>query len=363
MATRRYLFVDLFRGWAVITMIETHAVNAWMDVPLRETMWFSWLNVVNGFVAPSFLFIAGVSFAFVCHARWDDMVRPSWALWKQYRRLLLILGIGYWLHIPRFILDGWIPRVVEADLAEFWRADILHTIAVSMIILYFVAFFAKRKDIFLAVLGLMTGAALAATPAIWHVDFHETLHPAVANYLNGMHNPLFPLLPWCVFLWSGVFVSFSFLHAVEQQREQRAVNAITATGGIVFIAAWIADRLPVRIFEYENFWLTSPNWVLMRLGILLMLFGLFWLLEHRGWHTSERVQRIGSQSLFAYVVHLMIIYSITGEKAGFPFLRQDHSVPVTILLFTLLLVVVYLLSAGWAETKCRGWLRWIGIGR
>lgn len=351
MATKRYLFIDLFRGWAVITMIETHVVNAWMDVSLRETGWFGYLNIVNGFVAPSFLFIAGVALGFVSHARWESVTTWSPALAKQFRRLLIIWGIGYWLHIPRFELDGWIPRIVESDLAEFYRADILHTIALSIILVYLLMLTVRHRGVTVGILLTATTATVFLTPTLWRIDFNQWLHPAVANYLNGRENPLFPLFPWCVFLWSGVVVSFWFLRHADTQRESQAAACITGLGVILFVTAWVGDRLPIQVFEYENFWLTSPAWILMRLGVLLVLFGGFWYLEHRGWHTSERVRRIGSESLFAYVAHLMIIYTITGHKAALPLLAQDHSVAVTIVLYVALLLVIYFLTLVWIRFR------------
>lgn len=351
MAARRFLFIDLFRGWAVITMIETHVVNAWMDVSLRATDGFNYLNVVNGFVAPSFLFIAGVALGFVSYARWESVTTWSPALAKQFRRLLIIWGIGYWLHIPRIELDGWIPRIVEADLAEFYRADILHTIALSIILVYLLMLAVRSRRWTVGVLAIASAAIVFLTPTLWKIDFYRWLHPAVANYLNGMQNPLFPLFPWCVFLWSGVVVSFWFLRETERQQETQVVYRITGLGAGIFLIAYIGDRLPVQVFDYDNFWLTSPSWILMRMGILLILFGGFWYLEHRGWHTSERIRRIGSESLFAYVVHLMIIYTVTGHKAALPLLAQDHSIVETIVLFLVLLFVVYFLTLAWIRFR------------
>src|SRR5581483_3674314 len=55
----RVAWIDLYRGMAVLVMIETHVVNSFMAEALRHASWFSVLNYLNGLVAPSFLFIAG----------------------------------------------------------------------------------------------------------------------------------------------------------------------------------------------------------------------------------------------------------------------------------------------------------------
>lgn len=353
MSQKRYLFIDIFRGWAVIAMIETHAFNAWMDGGLRQSSWFPYLNLVNGFVAPSFLFIAGVSFSFIAEARWNEIIRWSPALKHSFRRLLMILGLGYWLHLPRMEWHGVIPRVVAEDLPEFFRADVLHAIAVSLILLHVGVLVFRKRSFFVTALFLAAVAALLASPALWRIDFQQFWHPLLANYMNGMHNPLFPLFPWCVFVWCGALAGFWFLRNPEDGLDQERVLGIAGAGVMIFVVAYVSDMSSIRVFDYDNFWLASPNWVLMRLGILCVLFAMLWLLEHLNWHTSAVIRRFGSQSLFAYVVHLMIIYSITGEKAGFPLLEQNHSVSGTILFFVILLVVMYFLTQAWAFGKKR----------
>src|SRR4051794_4836608 len=55
----RMTWIDLFRGAAVVMMIETHVLNTFLLAGSRASAWFEWLNYFNGLVAPSFLFIAG----------------------------------------------------------------------------------------------------------------------------------------------------------------------------------------------------------------------------------------------------------------------------------------------------------------
>ncbi|HMD13095.1 MAG TPA: heparan-alpha-glucosaminide N-acetyltransferase domain-containing protein, partial [Bacteroidota bacterium] len=59
----RLEFIDLLRGWAVFVMIETHVFNALLLPQLKEETFFKILTFVNGLVAPSFLFCAGLALA------------------------------------------------------------------------------------------------------------------------------------------------------------------------------------------------------------------------------------------------------------------------------------------------------------
>src|SRR5262245_20822798 len=123
----RYRFIDHYRGWAVITMIETHAFNAWLADRYRETIWYQNLKFVNGFVAPSFLFLAGVAFVIVARKREFAFFNTNFL--RQLRRLLWILVLGYLLHFP--VVQHQHGHFSIVHMTEFYKVDVLQTIAVG----------------------------------------------------------------------------------------------------------------------------------------------------------------------------------------------------------------------------------------
>lgn len=56
MASQRLTFIDILRGIACVWMIETHAVNAFLNDEFTEGMLFGALKISNGFVAVIFIF-------------------------------------------------------------------------------------------------------------------------------------------------------------------------------------------------------------------------------------------------------------------------------------------------------------------
>lgn len=348
---KRYHFIDLFRGWAVLVMIETHVFNAWMDKSLRSSEWFSYLNFINGFVAPSFLFVAGVSFVMVAWNNWHSFTSFNPGYRKQLCRFFVIMLIGFALHLPRLDWSqGW-PHIVTEDLVSFYQIDVLQTIAISLILLQLLMLWTRGITVFFIVLFIITWSALLITPFLWQKDFGSSVHPLIANLLNGKNNPLFPLFPWCVFLWSGGLVGGLFMRYSTSDKEHKIVSAIALIGVSLFAIGYISDISSIRFFEYESFWLTSPNWVLMRLGILLILFSFFWLLDYKNWHTSPQVLLFGRQSLFAYISHLVLIYSITGEKASISIFDQNLPPWLTLILWIVVCAAVYALTHLWVQLK------------
>jgi hypothetical protein len=58
-STQRLQWLDLFRGFAVLGMVWTHAANTFLDARLQETSWYREISYYHGFIAPAFFWIAG----------------------------------------------------------------------------------------------------------------------------------------------------------------------------------------------------------------------------------------------------------------------------------------------------------------
>ena len=119
---KRFAFIDQFRGWAVLFMVETHVVNAFLLPGLRESFAYRALDFFNYLIAPAFVFIAGFSFAIVAERKWDDFLRPDRVFRKQFLRCLQILLVGYLLHVPRFSLRQLSHTLKWGEKNIFWGA-------------------------------------------------------------------------------------------------------------------------------------------------------------------------------------------------------------------------------------------------
>lgn len=347
---KRYGFVDHFRGWAVLVMIETHAVNAWLVDSVRNQDWYNWLKLINGFVAPSFLFISGVSFLIVARKRFDTISRFTPDFLRQLRRFVWIWALGYILHLPGVVFHGWVPTIPLQNLQGLYRVDILQTIAFCLVgLLFLCVILQDLRRLLMVTLGLAVGALLA-TPVLWQIDFAQILHPAAANYLNGLHNPLFPLFPWCVFLLAGAVTGGFFFERAAAGDELKAIQKILFCGLLLFAAGYLGRDS--QVIPYQRFWTDSAQWVLMRLGIVMTLFCFFWYLESRGRAASALMLLVGTESLFVYAVHLVMIYSITGKNSWFPVLGyRVFDLWTTFQLFAVLLVLVIILT--WIRKRLR----------
>jgi uncharacterized membrane protein len=168
------------------------------------------------------------------------------------------------------------------------------------------------------------------TPPLWTTWRPDWLPWWLESYVNGVHTfdkpqPwLFPLFPWSAFAFAGLLVGFLLLSDWARRHEASAA-ALAAAGGLVLAGAgYLLDSSPVQIYAEHDFWHTSPNFFLIRVGVLLVLLlaSYAWCRWGAGtWGFSPLIE-IGKRSLLVYWVHIEFVYgafSILPKRAvGIP---------------------------------------------
>ena len=274
----------MFRGAAVLAMIETHVVNTFLAPGLREAAWFGWLNWCNGLVAPAFLFIAG----YAQGMSWRMSTGKPVAFGRKARRLLGIAALGYALHFPFTELGH--HRWADA-LRMGTQVDVLQCLAVALLCVLGVQAAAGvlsekwRNSARCAVLfGLAVGTVLLApSSASWGVG-----PVPFAAFLNDHTGSLFPLFPWAAFVFAGALAGMFFT--------QRASRLLVAAGGVKGCALLASDG---------TFSALSPAFFCERLAWVLALAALGQGIA-RGWK-PRGVLFAGRESLMMYAAHLLII--------------------------------------------------------
>lgn len=352
---KRVGFVDLLRGLAVIVMIQTHVFNATLRPPIKETGFFAVINFIDGLVAPAFLFASGLAYAVTTRRKVHDYLAFGFPLFKQVGRLLLILLVGYILHIPRFNYHHLAYEAGAEAWERFWQVDILHCIAVSLLVLQVLLLLLRSEKRLYRVVSGMTVAVVILTPLLWSVNWWNFLPIPIASYLNGMHYSLFPLFPWSAFLFAGALTGHYYNEAraasepgMENRMMKRAVGA--ALGMIVL--SFPLHPLAESFYPIYDYWHLSPSFFLLRLGLVIMICGgLFLWEQRRGISASSVMALFGRESLIVYVTHLTILY---GDFPGASLARRfggafgyGEAVSATLVLLGLMFV----LALVWGRIK------------
>ena len=346
----RLSYIDWMRGLACVVMFQTHCYDSWLSPEARKSTFFTYSQLGGTLPAPLFLFLAGISFALVV----DKLVRknstPRQIARQTFVRGAEILGLGLLFRLQEYLVAwGWAPR------SDLFRVDILNSIGVSMMLMALVCWAALK-------LGRGTwlgfGAASAAlaisllTPPLWTTWQPLWLPWPLESYINGVHNLgvpqpwLFPIFPWSGFAFAGLSMGFFLASDWARQREAK-VFAVTAIAGLCLVqgARWL-DAQPWHLYASDDFWHTSPEFFVLRVGLLLMILSASYAWCRWGaanWGFSPLIQ-LGQTSLLVYWVHIEFVYGRVSILA-----KRSQSIGMASL--GLLTIFLMMLSLSIARTR------------
>ena len=280
---KRLLWLDLFRGLAVLGMVWTHAANTFLAADLQTTAWFHHLTYYHGLVAPAFFWIAGYVRAHVTAAA------PKPAL-PALKRLLQVLFIGYLMYIP------W------GDLfhARAWRAactvNVLHCLAISGMLML-LAERAGRWCHFLVAVLMLFFVGLQTSAESWHTGLLF-----IDQYFNRNQGSLFALFPWVGFGLAGFLT-----RGIWSGKADRHAAMVFVLGALLAFAQ-----------PYSPWPGGAPEFFLERLGWVMMAAVLVACVADRLSAATGWLRLAGRESLLIYVVHLLMIHSVLLHLPGIP---------------------------------------------
>jgi uncharacterized membrane protein len=317
-STVRLAYIDWMRGLACVLMFQTHCYDSWLNPEARKTTFFMWSQLGGTLPAPLFLFLAGISFALVTDKLRQKGVAPNAIAQKTIRRGAEILALGLLFRLQEYVIAwGWSPW------SDLLRVDILNTIGISMMLMGSVCWIVLKlgpATRIRQILGVTAGGVALLisllTPLLWTTWRPRWLPWPIESYIDGVHNLgqpqswLFPIFPWTAFAFAGLAIGFLLLSDWARRREA-AVFARAGVGGVALIyLARGLDARPERLYAVYDFWHTSPNFFLIRVGLLLAILTATYAWCRWGagqWGFSPLIQ-LGQTSLLVYWVHIEFVY-------------------------------------------------------
>jgi uncharacterized membrane protein len=366
------------RGLACVLMFQTHCYDAWLGGAARNTGFLKGSQILGTLPAPLFLFLAGISFALVT----DKLIRKGVSTGEITRAMLRhgaeIFAFGLLFRLQEFLIAwGWAPW------SDLLRVDVLNIIGLSMILMALLCGLALQVQVWrrapqsrvgTAALGcpaerssavagghissrsaiVAASTATVALIALLTPPLYTTWRPTwlpwpLESYIDGCHNLgtpqpwLFPLFPWAAFAFAGLAAGFIIFGDQARNRTAETLAIFAAVGAVAILAARQLDHSSFYLYSTYDYWHTSPNFLMMRIGMLLVICFLTyawcrWGLATRGF--SPLIQ-LGQTSLLVYWVHIEFVY---GRFSILP--KRAESIPAAsrglleICLFMLLLSLV-----------------------
>jgi uncharacterized membrane protein len=365
--TSRIAYIDWMRGLACVLMFQTHCYDSWLGGGARNSTFFMWSQLGGTLPAPLFLFLAGISFALVTTKLLQKDIPAAQIARTTIRRGAEILGLGLLFRLQEFLIAwGWAPR------SDLFRVDILNQIGISLMLLGVFSWAMLSLSRTARARWLMpVGATVVAltiamlTPLLWTTWSPRWLPWPLQSYINGVHNLgqpqpwLFPIFPWAAFAFAGLAVGFVLL-TDWAKRSGGSVFALAAAAGLAIIGVGkLLDASSLQLYSIYDFWHTSPNFLLIRVGLLLIILAAVYAWCRWGagqWGFSPMVQ-LGQTSLLVYWVHIEFVY---GRFSILPKRAQD----IRSASLGLLTIFLSMLALSLARTKLKGrgeellgWLR------
>jgi uncharacterized membrane protein len=348
-AAHRLAWIDWMRGLACLLMFQTHCYDAWLGGDARNTSFLKASQLLGTLPAPLFLFLAGVSFALITDKLIRKNLSPAEITRTMARRGAEILAFGLLFRLQEFLIAwGWAPW------SDLLRVDVLNIIGLSMILMALtcgiiltvcqrtggsrqgmlpsasyqgmpsgIPQVANNGPGFSRCGYLLIGAAIAAAAllALLTPPLYTTWRPTwlpwpIESYVDGCHNLgapqpwLFSIFPWAAFAFAGLAAGFILFSDQARNQTAKTLALFAAVGAVAILAARQFDHSSFHLYSTYDYWHTSPNFLMMRAGLMLVIAFLSyawcrWGLATRGF--SPLIQ-LGQTSLLVYWVHIEFVY-------------------------------------------------------
>ena len=355
---KRLSHIDWMRGLACVLMFQTHCYDSWLRPESRHSALYAWSQLGGTLPAPLFVFLAGISVALVTERLREKGIARNAIARQTILRGAEILGLGFLFRVQELVLGyPWSPWT------DLLRVDVLNILGISIMLMGALCWLAgaaqpsasRARPI---VASLATSAAIAMlTPPLWTTRRPSFLPWPVESYLNGVHtfgepqHWLFPLFPWAAFAFAGLAVGFFLFTSFARRREGLAFLLLGGTGVAAGALSMVLDRSSIRFYAVYDYWHSSPNFLLMRCGILLVILSLIYAWCR--WGFAQRafspLIQLGQTSLLVYWVHIEFVYgrfSILPKRAS-----TIEQASFGLLAVFLAMLLLSLLRTRWKKSK------------
>jgi uncharacterized membrane protein len=298
-SSSRLAYLDWTRGLAALIMLQGHVFHSFTRPDLRQDSPYVLSQFVGGMPPAVFLFLTGVTLAFLMESRERQGHSAGARIMAALRRAGYLLGLAF-----LFRLQLWAFALPAGSWTDLFRVDILNCMGLSIAVLSLAAVFRTEQRVRIcAALGVLI--AIAA-PLVSHFTW-----PGVPPFLRAYFVPdtqFFAFFPWAAFVAFGMSAG-SILRVMRKDLMDRFMQWSAVVGFALILGAQYAANLPYSLYPTSDFWLNSPTLILIKLGvILLMLTGAYLWTQYGAAPGWSWVRQFGTTSLLVYWVHTELVY-------------------------------------------------------
>jgi hypothetical protein len=235
-STDRVLAIDWLRGLSVLFMIECHALRLLEPARELDPLW-SFLQSINGLVAPAFIMVAGFAFGLVSLRSAADPTERRRRRWRSLRRIGVVFGVALLLN---FDYLWWEPR-------HLLHWGILQTIGMSLLWLWAMFLVLRLPRLAMAIVLPVLGAgSIFAGPFVQASDWGSF------GYL--LTNGEFRFIPWGGFAFLGAWIG---MFCVGSHGRRGLYLTLLFVGAVAYAGSqagpWLESWYPGGAWEIPNY--------------------------------------------------------------------------------------------------------------
>src|SRR5947199_3831605 len=134
-STTRLQYLDWVRGLGALIMLQGHVFDSFTRNDLRAGGAFVYSQFIGGMPPAIFLFLTGVTLAFLMDSTERKGLAPRSRVWASLRRAGYLFAIAFAFR-AQMLITGW-----PAPLSDFWKVDILNCIGFAIAVVSPMALF------------------------------------------------------------------------------------------------------------------------------------------------------------------------------------------------------------------------------
>ena len=298
-AGNRLSFLDWTRGIAATIMLQGHVFHSFIRPELRDSGPYVISQFIVGITPAIFLFLTGVTLAFLMDSRQRKGLEPSARIKAALRRAGYLLLMAF-----LFRLQLWLFGYPSSPSHDLLKVDILNSMALGIATMAAMAVLTTSQRV---QAGIVTGVLIAALSPVVTLLSGPHVPEIIRMYLAPDAN-YFSYFPWASFIAFGLAAG-SILRLVKADQMHRLMQWAAILGFGLIISGQYFSNLPYSIYPAVDFWLNSPGLIFIKVGVILVLLALAFLWTHHGAGNGwSWVRQLGTNSLLVYWVHIELVY-------------------------------------------------------
>lgn len=301
--------LDLYRFIAIVLMIQGHTIFAIAEPAYISNVKMGWeiWTFIRGLTAPIFMMISGAVNVFANKRLPDGRVDNKKVL-KRIRTAIILLITAYASTFPLGSL-----RFLGSFDYKYWlfyfQTNILHITAVCLIILQIFQKLSRNDKHLFRYCFAYASFSLGIAWFVQMVDWYELLPLYLAPYLSYKHGAIYALYPVSAYFFFGVCLGVVLRNTPKDKLFDTIFKKGVLLGLIMLLIGWFVYwKLDMVDYPYCTVSLVNPGLMILRMGIVLMVFPLIVILHDKIKSFSWLYLTLSKKSFFLFVVHLIVIY-------------------------------------------------------